>query len=371
MEAKVTLTSPLRVMNPIIKIVGNHCNLRCGYCFHHGGDQSIPHPMSDELLERFIAEYLELFPEECVTFIWHGGEPLLRGLAFFRKAVALQEQYQKGQTFVNLVQTNGTLITHEWAEFFKTHKFGVGVSLDGDQISHDLYRKNMSGRGSFDDTLRGFYILREHGIEPGVTQTLTSANISRVERNFSFFADTLGTKSWAMNVSDDVSNDELTQAFKTVIDLWFERDSKDMAIREIENFLCGIYGKMARSCKWNGTCTGYFCLDYDGSIYPCDRSSDPDMSFGNIYRSPLLEVLNGPVRMNYARVANSSPPDCLDCGRCNACHNGCSLQRAGFGRYKYCQTNRAIFSYLEDKVARYANPPIISSPNSEKGEIWV
>jgi len=365
MAGLVILTSPLKVMVPIIKIMGDFCNLRCRYCFYNTTDQLTRHVMSDELLEKFLVQYMKLFTGRLI-FIWHGGEPLLAGLHFFQKIVDLQNrEFKEGHVIQNTIQTNATLIDDSWAEFFKTYDFRVGVSLDGDKESHDHFRLNHGGEGSFDHVMQGIKILRRHGVEPGIIQTLTHDNVPRVKEDFDFFANILGAKGWGINdyldvagvnramLDQTVTNEELTQFLKTYINLWLTQDDPSLRVREIENFISGVFGKMAPNCTFNGFCTGFFCLEYDGRVYPCDRLSNrPEFLFGNLSQQSLVEILNGQTRLKYAEEINFLHPDCAVCEWQKACHNGCTMYRIGGirGKYYYCETRKEVFAYLKEKV---------------------
>ena len=352
-------------MIPIIKIVGNFCNCRCDYCFYHAKDQSIFHTMSDELLERFIEQYMELFSGQ-LTFIWHGGEPLLAGLNFFQKIINIQSRnLRDGQSIRNHVQTNGILIDDRWAEFLRVHNFRVGISLDGNRESHNRFRKDKMGRRTFDRVMRGIEILRGHDIEPGIIQTITRDSIKWIKDDFDFFTNNLKINGWGINVYFDqekvnenmlgqnVTTEDLSEFLINYIDLWFLKDDSNLRIREIENFISGIFEKMAPNCTFNGLCTSYFCLDYDGKIYPCDRLSDSfDYSFGDLSKRSILEILNGTRRLKYAKNVNFLHADCAICEWQKACHNGCSAQRIGSlrGKYYYCEARKKIFEYLGNKV---------------------
>lgn len=364
----VILTSPLEVMVPIIKVVGDFCNLRCQYCFYNTKDQSTRTVMSDELLEKFLVEYMELFSGH-LFFIWHGGEPLLAGLRFFEKVLELQTRYLKeGQTIKNAIQTNATLVDDKWADFFKVHDFKVGVSLDGGKESHDHFRLNHGNGGSFDRVVRGIKTLHRHGVEPGIIQTLTRDNTVRVSEDFNFFANILGAKRWGVNdffdvdtinqamVGQSITNEELTSFLKAYIDMWLTQDDGKVQIREIENFMAGVLGKRASSCTFNGACTGYFCLEYDGKIYPCDRLSNrSELLFGNLASQSLIDILNGETRLKYAQDVNTLHSDCVSCEWQRACHNGCTGNRVSgvSGKYYFCETRKAIFGYLREKLNNY------------------
>lgn len=352
---------------PIIKIVGDFCNLRCRYCFYSAKDQSACHMMSDGLLEKFLSEYMGLFSGHLI-FIWHGGEPLLAGLPFFRKIVDFQKKnIRLGQIIQNNIQTNATLINDEWAEFFRINNFRIGISLDGDHKSHNRFRKDCNGNGSFNRVMRGVKILRRHNVNPGFIQTIAHSNVSRAKEDFIFFTDILNAKGWGVNayldidransamMNQEITNDDFIKFLTAYIDLWLAKDDQHLRIREIDNFIAGVIGRRARNCAFNGSCADFFCLEYDGRIYPCDRSSSDDtFLLGNLSRQSLLEVLDGLARLNHVKSINSLRPDCIACEWQSACHNGCAMHRIGGvkGKFYYCETRKTIFGYLKEKMEK-------------------
>ncbi len=368
MNKSVILTSPLRTMVPIIKVVGDYCNLRCRYCFYNARDQSVRCVMSDELLEKFIKEYMELFSGN-LKFIWHGGEPLLAGMSFLRKIVYLQAKYLTSkQTIQNVIQTNATLINSEWARFFKTNNFKVGVSIDGAKRSHNHFRLHKKGFGSFNAAVRGIKILENNNIHPGFIQTLTKSNIENAQEDFYFFSEILKAKSWGINhyldiqqvnkkmLGQSIDCVDLTNFLKVYIDFWLTQDRPDIRIREIENFFAGVLNKQSSNCTFSGSCTGYFTVEYNGKVFPCDRlSTDEKFLFGDLSTQSLLEVLNGSKRIEYAQSVNTPHADCINCEWHNACHNGCSANRIGGiqGKYFYCESRKVIFAYLKEKIQKY------------------
>ncbi len=352
--------------NAIICIVGTWCNLRCPYCFHHKKNQENRQLMSQDLLERFIREYLEL-PLPLFIFNWHGGEPLLAGLPFFEQIVRIQKRFRKkGQIIQNLVQTNGTLLNEEWALFFKDHNFGVGVSMDGIEEIHDCFRKDGNDRGSFKRVIEGVEALRKHGVEPGILQTLTRDNISkgRNRENFRFFFRDLEIKSLALNPlffsqrgarlsSQSIRNREFTLVLKDYIDLWLAEDDGDIQIREIDNLLGALLNHPIHHCDFNGLCWTTFCLDYNGKIYFCDRFlRQKRFLCGDLSRQSLSEVFASSAWQSIVKAAGILPPACKNCEWRDVCHNGCSHLRVGGvgGRYYYCPTRKEVLSYLGEII---------------------
>ncbi len=323
--------------------------------------------MSLDLLEKFIQEYLELFSGKLV-FNWHGGEPLLAGLSFFKKIVELQAKYINGQTIRNTVQTNATLINDEWASFFKAHNFRLGVSLDGDKRSHNRFRKCYGGGESFDKVIRGIKTLQRHNIKFGIIQTLVHDNVNYAKENFGFLTNVLGIKSFGVNayldvkninkpmLSQVITNEDLIMFLKTYIDLWLNQDDPDLQIREIDNFITGIAGKRAKSCNFNGSCANFFCVEHDGKVYSsCDRfSNHPDLLIGNLFQQSLSGILNGDIKLRHKEEMNSIHLDCVVCELRKICHNGCTYHRVGgiSGKYYFCETRKAIFSYLKEKLGK-------------------
>ncbi|MDD2677881.1 MAG: radical SAM protein [Candidatus Pacebacteria bacterium] len=353
-------------MTPIIKIVGNYCNLRCMYCFYYGKDQSTVTIMSHRILEKFIEEYTKLY-EGNLTFNWHGGEPLLAGLPFFKEIVNLQGIYKRsGQIIRNTVQTNATLINDEWGKFFKEYNFHIGVSIDGAEKSHSQFRRHNNQEGSFKETVRGIKVLQKYGIKVGIIQTVTRENIEYAQENFNFFFNDLDIKSLGINayldimgnnkkmINQSVSNEDFAFLLKSYIDLWLIRDDPTIQIREIDNFIAGIMEKQVTSCNFNGSCTKFFCINYDGKIYSsCDRfSGQQKMFIGNLDQQPLLEILDHFSKSKVKLRINSLPNDCIFCEWRQVCHNGCTYHRIGGidGKYYYCKTRKEIFSYLREKI---------------------
>ena len=157
---------PMYIM---LKPAGSLCNLRCRYCYYLEKNKLYQeqknHVITNELLEKFTKDYIEAQTTPQVLFTWHGGETLMRPIAFYRRALELQRIYSRGRQIDNCIQTNGTLLTDEWCEFFKANNFLVGVSIDGPQEFHDEYRKTATGRPTFRKVMEGINLLNKHGVE--------------------------------------------------------------------------------------------------------------------------------------------------------------------------------------------------------------
>ena len=179
---------PLYVM---LKPAGSLCNLACDYCYYLEKSKLYPQApqqiMSDELLERFVREYIEAQTMPSVLFTWHGGETLMRPLSFYRKALELQRKYAGGRTIENCIQTNGTLLTDEWCRFFRENHWLVGISIDGPQEFHDEYRRNRQGRPSFVKVMQGIRLLQKHGVEWNAMAVVNDFNADYPREFYHFF----------------------------------------------------------------------------------------------------------------------------------------------------------------------------------------
>jgi len=338
----------------IVKPVGNACNLRCKYCFYNGQSQAKSKLMSDELLERFIIQFLGLFPGSK-SFIWHGGEPTLAGLQFYQRAMVLQEQHRVDDCkVVNYIQTNGTLINDEWASFFKEHSFKVGVSLDGNRNSHDRFRVDASGDGSFDRVMKGISYLRKHEVRFGLIMTLTKDNLPDLENNLDFvrtFGVGVATNDYDTSSSSvelkaqGIDADLACQVWSRSLDWWLNANDQNLRFREIDNIISGVLGHQPRNCTYNGTCHHYFCLHNDGEVYPCDRLSWSKANcLGDLNQEGLEEILRGSKASEHLQRTQKLPSDCQACEHLRVCNNGCTALRSQqTGKYVFCESRKRAY----------------------------
>jgi uncharacterized protein len=153
----------------LAKPIGPVCDIKCDYCFYLEKralfDRDEQYRMPDAVLAKYIEQYVEGQPTPVVEFVWHGGEPTLLGVDFFRHVVELQAPYRARKEIRNTLQTNALSLDDEWCEFFKANDFFIGVSLDGPQDIHDRYRKDRHGVGTFERVMAGVQLLQKHRVE--------------------------------------------------------------------------------------------------------------------------------------------------------------------------------------------------------------
>ena len=343
-------------------MIGDNCNLKCTYCFYNKLDQEHASEFGIDDLRNFFKQIKEM-QSSPYRFIWHGGEPLLKGFDTFQEIVKAQtEIFDDYNDVENLLQTNATLVTKKWAVFFRENNFKVGISLDGDKESNDNHRIYKHGQSSFMKVIRGIEILKEEGIEPAIIQTVPKRNLKNVSTDFDFFFDKLQAKSLAINISDvqytadatleAVTPDEGFELYKTLFHKWLERKDKNIRVREIENFLLGLTGNTPKSCSFNGTCGHYISIEGNKDVYPCDRLSFSKKYYlGNLNTETYKEILEGERMQKFRELVTDKPEPCKTCEWQKMCNNGCTaLRNPETNHYKFCEARKKTFAYISNYI---------------------
>ena len=176
-----------RNLTPICVIVKvtHSCNLDCIYCYTNPkAEKGI---MDFETLENMIIKFsVANNQNQPIKFIWHGGEPLLAGLDFYKKVFEIQERIPE-YDFINDIQTNGTLLNEEMLQFFSEYEFRIGISLDGYQNTHDANRHYKNGKQSFNDVFEGYLAARKNGTGSGVICVVNENTANNIYEIYQFF----------------------------------------------------------------------------------------------------------------------------------------------------------------------------------------
>ena len=172
------------------KPASSRCNLDCHYCFYI--DKPRQPRMDDATLEAYIRQHIDAQPGQVVEFAWQGGEPTLAGLAFFERAVALQQRYAAGRRIQNTLQTNGILLDDAWCAFLARHGWLVGLSLDGPADLHDHYRVTRAGKPTHERVIEAMGRLKAHGVDFNLLTVVNAHNVGQPERLYRYLRD-LGT----------------------------------------------------------------------------------------------------------------------------------------------------------------------------------
>ena len=351
---------PLYVM---LKPAGAHCNLACKYCYYLEKNKLYPtaqrHLMSDEMLEQFTREYIEVQTMNQVLFTWHGGEPLLRSIDFYRKALSLQQKYAGGRCIDNVIQTNGTLLTDEWCEFFAQNHWLVGISIDGPQPYHDHYRLTAAGKPSWQKVMQGIKLLKKHGVEWNAMAVVNAYNVNHPLEFYRFFKENGcqflqftpiverqtrhedGRTLASLADKDEISLSEASVAPEqwgyflcAIFDEWVRKDVGKIFVEIFDCTLANWMGVSPGICAYSKECGHAGVMEHNGDVYSCDHFVFPEYKLGNIRDHSLIDMLYGEQQQEFSRLKHSSlPRQCKECDMEFACHGECPKNR--FMKDKY------------------------------------
>ncbi len=347
-----------KVMYVMAKPAGARCNLRCDYCYYleksalTGGVGDCG-DMDDALLEKFIREYVAAQTTPEVLFLWHGGEPMLRGLEFYRKVLRLQKRYACGRAVDNSIQTNGTLIDEDWCRFFKDNGFLVGVSIDGPEAVHDRFRRNRAGAPTFRRVMRGIELLDRYGVQWNAMATVNAANVTAPEEFYDFFkgigcrylqftpvverimtlpdgGSRLAAPSDREGVMspDSISPEQWGSFLCGVFDRWWPGDVGRQFVQIFDATLANWAGRPPGVCVLARECGHAGVLEHNGDLYSCDHFVFPEYRLGNIADKTLVEMMYGPVQQRFGTAKFTSlPRRCRECRFLFACNGECPKNR--------------------------------------------
>ena len=351
---------PLYVM---LKPAGAHCNLTCKYCYYLEKTKLYPtaqrHLMSDEMLEQFTREYIEAQTMNQVLFTWHGGEPLLRSIDFYRKALSLQQKYAGGRRIDNVIQTNGTLLTDEWCEFFAQNHWLVGISIDGPQPDHDHYRLTAAGKPSWKKVMQGIKLLKKHGVEWNAMAVVNAYNVNHPLEFYRFFKEngcqflqftpiverqtrhedgrtlaSLADKNEIPLSEASVTPEQWGYFLSAIFDEWVRKDVGKIFVEIFDCTLANWMGISPGICAYSKECGHAGVMEHNGDVYSCDHFVFPEYKLGNIRDHSLIDMLYGEQQQEFSRLKHSSlPRQCKECDMEFACHGECPKNR--FMKDKY------------------------------------
>lgn len=346
---------PLYVMT---KPSGAHCNLACDYCYYlekqklyQNGEK---HVMSDQLTEVFVREYIQSQFGREVNFTWHGGEPMIRPLSYYKKVVRWQRQYAEGKTILNCLQTNGTLLTPEWCRFLHDEGWLVGISIDGPQNMHDAYRMKRNGAPTWEKVMQGIEMLDRYEVEWNAMAVVNDITAARPLEFYRFFRDELECRYLQFtpvverihrhqdgrhlaHVMDgeeyavapfSVTPEAWGEFLCTMFDEWYRNDVGEMFVQTFEATLANWAGVTPGVCSLSDWCGHAAVMEHNGDIYCCDHFVFPEYYLGNIRNRGILDMLNSEKQMAFADMKTKGlPAQCHKCQWQFACHGECPRNR--------------------------------------------
>lgn len=329
------------------------------------------------MLEKFIKEYIEAQSTPQVLFTWHGGETLMRPIAFYKRALELQRIYGRGRQIDNCIQTNGTLITDKWCEFFKENNFLVGVSIDGPQEFHDEYRRTSMGQPTFLKVMAGIKLLNKHKVEWNALAVVNDFNADYPLDFYNFFRDIECRYIQFSPIVERIVNrpDGLTLApgmtpggtltdfsvtpeqwgnfLCTIFDEWVKTDVGTYFVQIFDSTLANWVGEQPGVCTLAKECGHAGVMEFNGDVYSCDHFVYPEYRLGNLATRTITEMMYSEQQNQFARLKHQLlPQQCCECQFEFACHGECPKNRfvddcyGNPGLNYLCQGYHQFFSHV-------------------------
>ncbi len=327
------------------KPAGALCNLSCSYCYYLEKKQlypdNKPHRMDEDLLETYIRGHIRAFPGSTVRFSWHGGEPTMLGLDYFQRIIDIQKKHHlPGKRILNGIQTNGTLLTEEWCRFFAKHRFSIGLSLDGPEEFHDAYRMSGDGGPTHERVMRGYTLLRKHGLTPDILCVVNALNVQYPGRVYRFFkqigAAYIGFLPLVERMSeadtgvtpDTVPATAFGDFLCTIFDEWKSEDVGKIRAQLFEETAGTALNREHELCIFRETCGDVPVIEHNGDFFSCDHFVDPKHMLGNIKESSLVDLLEHPDQIAFGENKyNKLPRYCRTCDFLAMCNGECPKNR--------------------------------------------
>jgi len=327
------------------KPVGAICNLNCSYCYYLEKEKIYPHKgrmlMNEDLLEKYIIQHIEATTDNLITFSWHGGEPLLSGIDFCKKAVKLQKKHSpSGKSFQNGIQTNATLLNNEWCTFLADEGFTVGISIDGPDDLHNLNRRTRDGHDTLSEVLRGFNLLKKHGIIPEVLCVIHAVNVKEPLKVYSFIkqlgplyvaflplveADALSSSGVTLN---SVPAKEFGLFLSAIFDEWVQKDIGEIKIQIFEEAVRPAFNQDHTLCIFKEYCGGVPVVEHNGDFYSCDHYVNSENLLGNLKEHSVAHFLDSDRQKAFGLSKSLTLPEyCKQCEVLSMCNGECPKNR--------------------------------------------
>ncbi len=361
---------------------GAICNLDCDYCFYLSKEDLYPGAsfrMSDETLENYTRQYIQSQRAPEVNFAWQGGEPTLMGLDFFRKAVAYQKKYARpGMRIENALQTNGTLLDDEWCQFFAENRFLIGISLDGPREAHDLYRRDKGRSPTFERVLHSIELLKSHKVDFNILTCVSAANVHQPLEVYRFLRDEIGAEfiqfvpiverqnetgfqEGTALTPRSITGGQYGDFLIAIFDEWVRRDVGKVFVQMFDTALGRWLGAPGGLCVFQETCGLALAMEHNGDLYSCDHFVEPRYLLGNIFETPMTELVGSEQQRAFGLDKKSSLPRyCRECPVLFACNGGCPKDRTDFtpdgeaGLNHLCAGFKAFFTHVDQPMRQMA-----------------
>lgn len=363
MKSSILFTDALKLRRPnafnvMLKPAGPLCNLNCAYCYYLEKSKLYSNlrqmRMSEELLENFTKQFIEAHQVPVVSFTWQGGEPTLMGLDFFRKAIEYQKKYAGGKQIENAFQTNGTRLNDDWCKFFSDNNILVGISIDGEEHTHNRYRTTFTGSPTFRRVMKGIELLHKNRVEFNTLSVVTDYSSKFASETYRFLKKIGSGFMQFLPVVERVSDDsgetlrlvdpaypkrakvtewsvkpkDFGEFLITIFDEWVRTDVARYYVQIFDATLANYVGENPGLCVFNDTCGDALVMEHNGDLFSCDHFVYPEYFLGNITQTPLIDLVKSQQQFDFGiNKRNKLPRYCLKCDVRFACHGECPKHR--------------------------------------------
>jgi len=354
-----------------IKPVDFDCNLSCEYCYNNANNYRVK--PSGKIMDigvfSEIIESIQPYLDSKIGIVYHGGEALLAGKNFYAEADNILKDIlvKRGKRVDQFIQTNATMVTDEWAKLLKNLEIWPSTSLDGPKELHDKTRKGISGEGTYDSAMRGYWRLRNTVGFCGALGVINKYTWDKAQVIFRWLLDNKirtidflpcspqrgidGDKSLS------VTPEQATRFYIELFDLWFEEDDLNIRIRIFFDEIKGVLGEKPKVCSFNSNgCKVYISFDSSGDAYHCGRYDVyKETCLGNIFNDGIDYIIKEKLHGNLQKEIDENQKHCNNCRWLRSCGGGCPFLKYSVngnfnGVYSYCETRIKLFEHVEKRV---------------------
>lgn len=362
----------MQYVNMLIKPASSLCNLRCRYCFYEDESEKRMQKSMGVMQEATAQRVIEAAVEagrngRGISFSFQGGEPTVAGLPFFERFVSLVREENKTRLPVSYaIQTNGTLLDEEWADFFARNHFLVGISVDGGKGLHDQNRMDAQGKGTYAQVTAAYRMLKKHRVDTNILCVVTrqcAGSAQRVYRELKAIGaqylqfipclDPLGEARGCMKYS--LTPEAYGNFLCALFDIWYQDwcDGRYISIRYFDDLVHMAMGMAPSTCSSSGRCGGYVVVESDASVYPCDFYALDAWRMGSLMDTPLEKLMQSETYRRFCTESMNRPKDCANCAYERLCHGGCRRDWTADGNY-FCAAYKRFFAYVHERIHRIA-----------------
>lgn len=352
----------------------NHCNMACKYCFEEnwkekGINKSSINQKFKEAFNLFVDFSLELssmYSDQLVDILLHGGEPLLIDIKLLNDFFEKVSQSTSNIRF--LIQTNGTIMNDEIIQVLKKYNVIVGVSLDGTEETHDLYRVFKTGRPTYDAVIDNIKFMKENGLNVGCLTTLTKEALKKIDEIYTTFSSLEIDFSFnpffepCLIGYDEmrIEKNDYASAICKLFDLWIEDENSNIQIPSFERIIDGLTNREHENhtCNTIKNCAeSFIAIDINGYLYPCNHfCGNQKYSFGIYELGKLCSLMEkNPIHKRWDILKDN---ECKNCPIQNMCFGGCPYHSliyndTLYGKDFICESQKIIINHIFNYLSKY------------------